>query len=172
MFSYTTLQVFRADGIRFRNQEMFMDYTLMNDSALLEDPDNTWYDEELHAYYAKTRIDARLAAHMDCITEFAKNKFPGNKVYYTVKLEHIQKEPLYLGLEEPWALSKWRACVWRYDRPRHYRYEMVATPHFAHEHQALQDLEMRLIKMFLGRDDDEAARELFSNWMEKDYSRL
>ncbi|KAK0638412.1 hypothetical protein DIS24_g9851 [Lasiodiplodia hormozganensis] len=78
----------------------------MNDGALLEDPNNTWYDEELHEYYAKTRIDARLAAHMDSIAEFAKSKFPGNKVFYIVRLAHIKKEPLYLGFDQPWAPSK------------------------------------------------------------------
>lgn len=67
MFSYTTLKVFRADGVRVRNHDMLMNYTLKHDSSLLEDPDNSWYDEELHMYYAKTLFDARLAAHMDSI---------------------------------------------------------------------------------------------------------
>ncbi|KAF9641198.1 hypothetical protein BFW01_g557 [Lasiodiplodia theobromae] len=65
--------------------------------------------------------DALLAAHLDSIAEFANSKFPGNKVYYTVKRAHIKKEPLYLGFDQRWALSKWKASVWRFDKQRHYR---------------------------------------------------
>ncbi|KAF4544315.1 Meiosis protein Mei2 [Lasiodiplodia theobromae] len=64
--------------------------------------------------------NALLAAHLDSIAEFAKSKFPGNKVYYTVKRAHIKEEPLYLGFDQRWALSKWKASVWRYDKQRHY----------------------------------------------------